>query len=69
MRTFVGNSIRRGELARVPVEVYWAIAFAPLYQLVKVHLHGRGLPGTGPFALDEKTLNRTLSLVLKALAP
>jgi hypothetical protein len=69
MRTFVENSIRRGQLVRVPVEVYWAIAFAPLYQLVKFHMHGRGLPGGGPFALDEKILNRTLSLVLKALAP
>jgi len=69
MRTFVENSIDRGELVRVPVEVYWALAFAPLYQLVKFHMHGRGLPGTGPFTLDEKILNRTLSLVLKALAP
>jgi AcrR family transcriptional regulator len=69
MRTFVDNSIRRGQLVRVPVEVYWAIAFAPLYQLVKFHMHGRGLPGSGPFALDEKILNRTLGLVLKALAP
>ncbi len=69
LRTFVEGCIRRGELVQVPVEVYWAIAFAPLYQLVKFHMHGRGLPGTGPFALDEKILNRTLSLVLKALAP
>jgi hypothetical protein len=32
-------------------------------------MHGRGLPGSGPFALDEKILNRTLGLVLRALAP
>lgn len=69
MCTFVDNSIDRGELVRVTVEVYWALAFAPLYQLVKFHMHGRGLPGTGPFTLDEKILNRTLGLVLKALAP
>lgn len=69
MRTFVDGSIRRGELIRIPVEVYWSIAFAPLYQLVKFHMHGRGLPGTGPFVLDEKILNQTLGLVLKALTP
>lgn len=69
MRTFVANAIRRGELIRVPVEAYWAIAFAPLYQLVKFHLHGRGLPGTGPFVLDDKLLRQTLKLVLKALTP
>jgi AcrR family transcriptional regulator len=69
MRAFCRGAIERGELVRVPVEVYWSVAFAPLYQLVKFHMHGRGLPGGGPFALDEKILNRTLSLVLKALAP
>ena len=69
MRPFVEGAIRRGELIRVSVEVYWSIAFAPLYQLVKFHMHGRGLPGTGSFTLDDKILNRTLGLVLKALTP
>jgi len=69
MRAFVENAIRRRELVDVPVEVYWSIAFAPLYQLVKYHMHGRGLPGSGPFALDEKILDQTLKLVLKALKP
>jgi AcrR family transcriptional regulator len=69
MQTFVKGCIRRGELVRIPVEVYWSVAFAPLYQLVKFHMHGRGLPGTGPFALDDKILNQTLGLVLKALTP
>jgi AcrR family transcriptional regulator len=68
MRAFVGNAIRRGELVRIPVEVYWSVAFAPLYQLVKFHMHG-GLPGSGAFELDEKILTQTLSLVLKALKP
>ena len=68
MRTFVGNAIQRGELVRIPVEIYWSIAFAPLYQLVKFHMHG-GLPGTGPFVLDEKVLTQTLALVIKALKP
>jgi AcrR family transcriptional regulator len=69
MCTFVESCIARGDLIRIPVEVYWSIAFAPLYQLVKFHMHGRGLPGTGPFALDDKILNQTLGLVLKALTP
>jgi AcrR family transcriptional regulator len=69
MRAFVENAIRRRQLVDVPVEVYWALAFAPLYQLVKFHMHGRGLPGSGPFALDEKILDQTLKLVLKALKP
>ena len=69
MRSFVQNAIRRNELVRMPVEVYWSVAFAPLYQLLKYHLHGKGMPGTGKFVLDEKMMMQTLSLVLKALKP
>jgi AcrR family transcriptional regulator len=69
MRTFVKGAIKRDEIVRVPVEVYWSVAFAPLYQLVKFHKHGKGMPGTGKFILDEKTMMLTLDLVLKALKP
>jgi AcrR family transcriptional regulator len=69
MHAFVENSIRRGELIRIPVEVYWSVAFAPLYQLVKFHMHGRGLRGAQPFALNDKLISQTLGLVLKALTP
>ena len=69
MRRFVANAIKRKELIRVPVEVYWSIAFAPMYQLVKFHKQGKGMPGTDRFALDEKLLTQTLDLVLKALKP
>jgi len=69
MCSFVEGCIARGELVRMPIEVYWAVAFAPLYQLVKFHMHGRGVGGTSPFALDEKILDQTLGLVIKALTP
>ena len=69
MRAFCRGAIERGELVRVPVEVYWSVAFAPLYQLVKFHVHGRGLSGTPRFVLDEKLMNQTLELVLRALTP
>jgi TetR/AcrR family transcriptional repressor of multidrug resistance operon len=69
MRAFVLGAIERGDLVRVPVEVYWSVAFAPLYQLVKFHIHGRGLSGTARFVLDDKLMNQTLELVIKALTP
>ena len=69
MRAFCRGAIERGELVRVPVEVYWSVAFAPLYQLLKFHLHGRGLPGTPRFVLDEKLMDQTLDLVVRALTP
>ncbi len=69
MKTFVANAIRRQELVKAPVEVFWSVAFAPLYQLVKFHMTGKGLPGNGPFVLDDKTLELTVNLVVKALKP
>lgn len=66
---FMRNAIDRGELVNVPLEVYWSIAFAPLYQLVKMHMLGRGIPATEKFQLDETIMNQTLKLVLKALTP
>jgi AcrR family transcriptional regulator len=69
MRAFCDGAIRRGELMRIPMEVFWSVAFAPLYQLVKFHVHGRGLPGTNRFVLDDKLMTQTLDLVIKALTP
>jgi TetR/AcrR family transcriptional regulator, multidrug resistance operon repressor len=69
MHEFVHNAIERKELVKLPVEVYWSVAFAPLYSLVKFHMSGRGLTGTEEFELTEKMLNQTLGLVLKALKP
>jgi TetR/AcrR family transcriptional repressor of multidrug resistance operon len=69
MREFVRNAIQRKEVVKLQVEVYWSIAFAPLYSLVKMHMSGRGIGGYEKFELDEKTMNQTLKLVLKALTP
>jgi TetR/AcrR family transcriptional regulator, multidrug resistance operon repressor len=69
MYDFVHNAISRKELVKLQVEVYWAIAFAPLYQLVKLHMSGRGMLGNDKFVLDEKIMDQTLKLVLKALKP
>ncbi|MFZ6001026.1 MAG: TetR/AcrR family transcriptional regulator, partial [Bacteroidota bacterium] len=69
MRSFAHNAIKRKELTPLPVEVFWSIAYAPLYQLVKMHMAGRGFPGNEKFSLDEKIMNQTLQLVLKALKP
>jgi TetR/AcrR family transcriptional regulator, multidrug resistance operon repressor len=70
MGDFVHNAIQRKELVKLPIEVYWSVAFAPLYQLVKMHMSGRGLKGgTEKFVLNDKIINQTLKLVLKALKP
>lgn len=70
MREFAHNAIARGELVKLPVEVFWSMAYAPLYQLIKFHMMGRGLMGgSEKFVLNEDIMEQTLQLVLKALRP
>ena len=68
MSDFVTNAIKKKELVKVPVEVYWSIAFAPLYNLVKFHMNGKSF-GEKKFILSDKIMKETFELVLKALKP
>jgi len=68
MEVFVNNAIKRKELVKVSVEVYWSIAFAPLYNLVKFHMVGKSIGGN-KFILSDKIMRETFELVLKALTP
>ncbi|MEO5591631.1 MAG: TetR/AcrR family transcriptional regulator [Chitinophagaceae bacterium] len=68
MTAFVLNAIKRNELVKVQIEVYWSIAFAPMYNLVKFHLEGTSIGGK-KFTLTEKVMNEALALVIKALTP
>ena len=69
MSKFAHNAIERKELIPLPVEIYWSIAFAPLYQLLKFHISKTSMPGRPPFNFDEEMINQTLLLILKALKP
>jgi TetR/AcrR family transcriptional repressor of multidrug resistance operon len=63
---FVQNAITRGEIDDLPLEVYWAIAFAPLYTLITFHHKGQS-PAGAPFKMNDKLLWQTFDLVIKAL--
>jgi len=65
---FVHRAIEHGELQRLPFEVYWSVAFAPLYQMMKFHNQGFG-PSASKFELTEPVMKQALTLVLKALKP
>jgi TetR/AcrR family transcriptional repressor of multidrug resistance operon len=69
MSKFVHTAIERKELIPLPVEIYWSIAFAPLYQLVKFHISKTSMPGREPFVFNDERIDQALSLVLKALKP
>ncbi|WP_341841168.1 TetR/AcrR family transcriptional regulator [Chitinophaga caseinilytica] len=68
MGRFVHNAIDRKELIELPFEVYWSVAFAPLYQLIKFHTQEKTF-GHKPFELTPEAMEQTLQLVLKALKP
>jgi AcrR family transcriptional regulator len=68
MHKWIKNAIERKELIPLPFEVYWAIALAPLYQLVKFHTQGRSYVSEH-FELTDEMMDQTLELVLKALKP
>ena len=68
MGAFIENAIRRKELARLPFEVYWAVAFAPLYQLIKFHTQGRSFKNE-PFELTDRLMMLACERVLKGLRP
>jgi AcrR family transcriptional regulator len=68
MHRFVNKAIENKELVNMPFEVYWSIAFAPLFNLIKLHKIGMNLAGE-PFELTDEKLMQTLGLVLKALKP
>ena len=68
MSRFVSKAIRNKELVVMPFEVYWSVAFAPLYNLVRYHKAGMNQAGE-KFELTDAMLMQTLSLVLKALKP
>ena len=68
MQRFVQRAIENKELVEMPVEVYWSVAFAPLYNLMRWDKAGKSIGGL-PFSLTDEMLQQTLGLVLKALRP
>lgn len=63
---FMHNIIERGEIERMPFEVYWSVAFAPLYNLIRFHNEGKSKGGR-PFKLTDEVLWLTFDFVIKAL--
>jgi AcrR family transcriptional regulator len=65
---FVHKAIERNELIKLPFEIYWSVAFAPLYQLIKFHSQGFSMTNEH-FTLTDEIMMQALQLVIKALKP
>lgn len=69
MKKFVSNAIRRKELISFnSVEIFWSVAYAPLYQLLKFHQEKTAFFNKR-FILNDERLKQALALVVKGLSP
>jgi AcrR family transcriptional regulator len=68
MSDFFKNAVSKKELLPVSVEVFWSVAYGPLYSLLRFENEGKNFGG-GPFKLTQAITEETFELVIKALTP
>jgi AcrR family transcriptional regulator len=68
MEQFYKKAIKNKELIQFPLEIYWSLAYAPLFQLLKFHRQNKSITGN-KFVLTESKFNQAFSRVLLSLTP
>jgi TetR/AcrR family transcriptional repressor of multidrug resistance operon len=68
MQDFFKNAIDNKQLIPLPVEVFWSMAYGPLYSLLRFHNEGKSMGGK-PFVFTSEIMEETFQLVIKALKP
>lgn len=68
MIAFFENAVKRKEMVPVSKDVFWSIAYGPLYSLLRFHNKGKSLGGF-PFKLTPEIQEEAFELVIKALTP
>ncbi|MFN8358664.1 MAG: TetR/AcrR family transcriptional regulator [Candidatus Kapaibacterium sp.] len=68
MSEFFHTAQQRNEMIPVSKDVFWSIAYGPLYALLRFHVKGKSMGGA-PFTLTKDIQEETLRLVLKSLTP
>ena len=67
MGGFIKKAIHSGEMVEhLKPEIFWSIAFAPLFNLIRFHVDIRSMTGM-PYELTEDDMRTAFSLVIKAL--
>ena len=66
MMQFHQNAIKRNELIDLPLEVFWSIAYGPLYSMIRFHT-GKKSPIGRNFILTEAVMKQAFDTVVKAL--
>jgi TetR/AcrR family transcriptional regulator, multidrug resistance operon repressor len=68
MEEFSHNAIKNKELIPLSIEVFWTVAYGPLYSLLRFHHEGKSIGGK-PFKFSKQKMYEALELVVKALTP
>jgi len=68
MKLFIDNALQNKELVAMPMEVFWSIAYGPLYILLNFQREGKSMGGR-PFTLTKEMIKDAFDAVLKALKP
>jgi len=68
MVDFFENALKRKEMIPISKDVFWSIAYGPLYTLLRFHNRGKSLGGF-PFKLTPAIQDEAFELVIKALTP
>ncbi|MBS1598887.1 MAG: TetR/AcrR family transcriptional regulator [Bacteroidetes bacterium] len=68
MGEFCAKAIKNKELISVPTDVFWSVAYGPLYTLLRFHDEGKSIGGR-TFKFSKKIMDEAFELVLKALTP
>jgi TetR/AcrR family transcriptional regulator, multidrug resistance operon repressor len=68
MSQFFDNAIAKKELVPVSIEVFWSIAYGPLYALLRFENEGKNFNGK-PFKITQEATEEAFELVIKALTP
>lgn len=63
---FTHKIVARGEINPMPLEVFWSVAYAPLYSLIRFDKEGQNIAGK-PFKMSDEVLWQTFDLVIKSL--
>jgi TetR/AcrR family transcriptional regulator, multidrug resistance operon repressor len=66
MSNFMRNAVKNKEIDPMPLEVFWSVAYGPLYTLLRFSQEGRSVGGRS-FMYSDKILWETFDRVLKAL--
>ena len=68
MKRFITNALNNNELVPMSFEVFWSIAYGPLYTLLNFHREGKSMGGK-PFSLTAAMMEEAFKATIKALKP